>query len=45
MGDFSKIEKISETKPHLTCHGEFIDMISEINTFLGTQIKGLGCRV
>ena len=45
LGDLSKSEKLSETKPHLTCHGEFIDMISEINTLLGTYIKGLGCRV
>ena len=36
LGDLRKSEKLSETKPHLTCHGEFIDMISEINTLLGT---------
>ena len=41
MGTFfgrfeQKQKKNSETKPHLTCHGEFIDMISEINALLGT---------
>ena len=41
MGTFfgeiwAKVKKLSETKPHLTCHGEFIDMISEINALLGT---------
>ena len=45
FGRFDQKRKTFETKPHLTCHGEFIDMISEINTLLGTKIKGLGCRV